>query len=271
MAVRLDKYLAHANMGTRSEVKKLIRSGRVFLNGMTAKKPEEKVFDDSEVVVDGEVISQKEYEYFMLNKPQGVVSATQDFAEKTVIDLITCPHSRELFPVGRLDKDTEGLLLLTNDGGLAHQILSPKRHVSKRYLVRVEGKVTEEDVALLENGIDIGDEKLTKPAIVANICFYDLSERKVEAVRNGLELTVTDEARRSLERTDTDIVQTSLELTITEGRYHQIKRMFAKIGKPVQYLKRFSMGSLELDHSLELGEFRPLTEEEVLCLKKEEF
>lgn len=245
MAVRLDKYLAHANRGTRSEVKRLIRSGRVFLNGMEAKKPEEKVFDDSEVVVDGEVVSQNKYEYFMLNKPPGVVSATQDITDRTVIDLITCPHSKELFPVGRLDKDTEGLLLLTNDGALAHWLLSPKKHVSKTYLVRAAGKVTKEDVALLENGMDIGDEKLTKPATVANMCFYGLSEQ------------------------GTDAVQTGLELTLTEGRYHQVKRMFAKIGKPVQYLKRLSMGSLVLDSSLALGEFRQLTEEEILCLKKE--
>ena len=270
MAVRLDKYLAHANMGTRSEVKKLIRSGRVFLNGVAAKKPEEKVFDGSEVVVDGEVISPKEYEYFMLNKPQGVVSATQDCADRTVVDLITCPHSRELFPVGRLDKDTEGLLLLTNDGTLAHQLLSPKKHVSKTYLVWVEGEVTQEDVALLENGIDIGDEKLTKPAVVANIYYYDLSEEKAEEVQTALELTVTNKAT-GLGQRAIESIQTSLELTITEGRYHQIKRMFAKIGKPVQYLKRLSMGSLKLDSSLELGEFRQLTEEEILHLKKEEY
>lgn len=243
MAVRLDKYLANAGMGTRSEVKKLIRSGRVFLDGVMVKRPEEKVCEDSGVVVDGKVVFQKEYEYFMLNKPSGVVSATQDSVDRTVVDLITCPHSKELFPVGRLDKDTEGLLLLTNDGALAHQLLSPKKHVSKTYLVWAKGRLTEADVVLLEKGMDIGDEKLTKPAAVAKMCFHD------EALEAGV------------------AVQTRLELTITEGRYHQIKRMFAKIGKPVQYLKRLSMGNLVLDSSLALGEFRKLTEKEICSLR----
>lgn len=237
MAMRLDKYLAQAGMGTRSEVKKMIRSGRVFLNGVAAGKPEEKVVDGSEVVVDGNVISWSEYDYFMLNKPAGVVSATQDSADKTVVDLITYPHSKELFPVGRLDKDTEGLLLLTNDGVLAHELLSPKKHVDKTYFVRVAGCVTEQDKAILENGMDIGDEKPTKSAKLEKISYVSA------------------------------LAQTSLEITITEGRYHQIKRMFAKVGKPVQYLKRLSMGSLVLDDSLAVGEFRELTEEEIGKLK----
>lgn len=245
MAVRLDKYLANAGVGTRSEVKKLIRSGRVFLNGVTVKRPEEKVFEDSRVVVDGSMVFQKGFEYFMLNKPSGVVSATQDSVDKTVVDLITCPHSRELFPVGRLDKDTEGLLLLTNDGALAHQLLSPRKHVSKTYLVWAEGRVTEADVELLEHGMDIGDEKLTRPAAVGNMSFHNMSFQGIAAI------------------------QTRLEFTITEGRYHQVKRMFAKIGKPVQYLKRLSMGSLVLDDTLAMGEFRELTEEEICSLKME--
>lgn len=237
--MRLDKYLAHAGLGTRSEVKKIIRSGRVLLNGVLAEKAEEKVLDSSVVIVDGVEISLETYEYFMLNKPTGVVSATQDQTDRTVVDLITCPHHKELFPVGRLDKDTEGLLLLTDNGALAHQPLSPAKHVSKTYLVYAEGKLTKGDVMLLENGVDIGDETLTRPAKAANLSYYEILGQEGKSV------------------------QTRLELTITEGRYHQIKRMFAKIGKPVQYLKRLSMGGLELDASLSPGEFRRLTEKEI--------
>ena len=237
--MRLDKYLAHAGMGTRSEVKKLIRSGRVLLNGVLAKKAEEKVSDSSVVIVDGAEISLEEYQYYMLNKPAGVVSATQDPMDRTVVDLITCLHHKELFPVGRLDKDTEGLLLLTDNGALAHQLLSPARHVSKTYLVYAEGELTKEDALLLENEMDIGDKMPTRPAKTANISYHEMSGKEGKSM------------------------QTRLELTITEGRYHQIKRMFAKIGKPVQYLKRLSMGSLELDASLSPGEFRRLTEEEI--------
>lgn len=247
--MRLDKYLAQAGIGTRSEVKKLIRSGRVTLDKETAKRPEDKVEDGMEVCVDGNVISWSEYEYFMLNKPAGVVSATQDNKDKTVLDLITCPHSKELFPVGRLDKDTEGLLLLTNDGALAHELLSPRKHVSKRYLVWVEGKVTKEAKALLETGIDIGDDKPTKPAVLEALQYFDVTGKAVD--ENSIEIT-----------------RTRLEIVITEGRYHQIKRMFAKTGNTVCYLKRLSMGSLVLDEALELGEFRELTEGELMSLKK---
>jgi 16S rRNA pseudouridine516 synthase len=239
MAMRLDKYLAQAGVGTRSEVKKLIRSGRVFLNGTAAGRPEEKVEDETEVWVDGTLISCAEYEYFMLNKPAGVVSATKDARDKTVVDLITVPHAKELFPVGRLDKDTEGLLLLTDDGALAHQLLSPRKHICKTYLVEVLGGVTAEDIALLENGMDIGDDKPTKPARLADITYFGSETAK----------------------------KTRLKITITEGRYHQIKRMFARVGKPVQYLKRLSMGSLLLDDSLALGAFRRLTKDEVERLK----
>lgn len=250
--MRLDKYLAQAGVGTRTEVKKLIRSGRVTVDGETVKKAEEKVENSSEICVDGTVIYWSEFEYFMLHKPQGVVSATQDDRDKTVVDLITCPHSKELFPVGRLDKDTEGLLLLTNDGVLAHELLSPKKHVSKRYQVWVEGKVTAEAKQLLETGIDIGDDTLTKPALLENLQYFDAFANPVFQ-----------------ESADTQIAQTRLEIVITEGRYHQIKRMFAKTGNPVQYLKRLSMGNLVLDASLEPGAFRRLETEEIEQLKKQ--
>lgn len=256
--MRLDKYLAQAGLGTRSEVKKLIRSGRVLLNGAVAKRPEDKVSDDSEIFVDGEVVVWSEYEYFMLNKPGGVVSATQDAKDKTVVELITCPHTKELFPVGRLDKDTEGLLLLTNDGALAHELLSPRKHVAKTYQVWVEGKITKEEQKLFAEGLDIGDEKKTKPAILENICYYD---------REGIFLGQMQESDILESCFENNLYQTRLEITITEGRYHQIKRMFAKIGKPVQYLKRVSMGSLILDETLSIGEYRKLTDKEIDSLK----
>lgn len=235
--MRLDKYLAQAGMGTRSEVKKWIRSGRVLLDGRVAKRPEEAVEEVTEVLLDGERVCYYEHEYFMLYKPAGVVSATRDRRERTVVELITCPHSRELFPVGRLDKDTEGLLILTNDGALAHDLLSPKKHVEKTYFVRVQGQVTQEDIELFAAGMDIGDEKPTKPARI-------FEQRTLNAGE-----------------------ETELKVTITEGRYHQIKRMFQKAGKPVRYLKRLSMGGLVLDDALEKGGFRRLTREEVEVLE----
>ena len=248
MAMRLDKYLAQAGTGTRSEVKKLIRQGRVFLDGVPAKRPEEKVGEDSEVEVDGVLVRFEEYEYFMLNKPAGVVTAVRDREQRTVLDLIDCPHNPELFPVGRLDKDTEGLLLLTNDGALAHGLLSPKKHVEKTYFVRVHGQVTEEDIRLFASGMDIGDEKLTKPAVLE--------------VLSCLENQGQDQADAPEGESVTEVF-----VTITEGRYHQVKRMFEKIGKPVMYLKRCSMGGLALDGSLALGEYRCLTEEEIEGLR----
>ncbi len=251
--MRLDKYLSQAGLGTRLEVKKLIRSGRVLLNGATAKKPEEKVEEGMEVLFDGNPVIWEEYEYFMLNKPAGVISATRDSRDRTVLDLLACVHSKEIFPVGRLDKDTEGLLLLTNDGILAHELLSPKKHVSKRYLVWVEGEITPNDRNLLEKGLDIGDKKLTIPAELSNINYY---------VEDGFRM------RRKEKDEEKPVVQTRLEISISEGRYHQVKRMFAAVGKPVQYLKRLSMGTLELDEALAPGEFRRLTEEEIKKLKK---
>lgn len=261
MAVRLDKYLAQAGFGTRSEVKKLIRSGRVLLNGKAAQRPEEKVPAECEISVDGKRAFWSEYEYFMLNKPKGVVSATRDAADKTVVDLITCPHTKELFPAGRLDKDTEGLLLLTNDGALAHELLSPGKHVAKTYQVWVEGAVTRKDQELFARGMDIGDEKKTKPAKLEDICYYDKEGNFLGELQEGAEgLPETTDGKKIF-------VQTRLNITITEGRYHQIKRMFAGIGKPVQYLKRISMGTLVLDETLASGEFRKLTEEEIASLK----
>lgn len=237
--MRLDKYLAGMSVGTRSEVRKIIKSGRVFVQKQPVLRPEYQVGESDVVELDGERIVYTEYEYFMMNKPQGRVCATSDSREATVVELLHGTAQKDLFPVGRLDKDTEGLLLLTNDGELAHRLLSPARHVWKKYLVQAEGQVNTEDVRQLEAGVDIGEEKLTLPARV-----------NLLSVEEGGQTTW-------------------LEISIREGRYHQIKRMMAKVGKRVLYLKRLSMGSLQLDESLQAGEYRALTEQEVQELRQE--
>lgn len=228
--IRLDKYLADMNLGTRAQVKEYIKKGKVQINGQVQKKPEIKVnIYQDEIMVDGKRVKYISYEYYMLHKPKGVVSATQDKRDKTVIDLIFGKNRKDLFPVGRLDKDTEGLLLITNDGELAHRLLSPKKHVEKTYFAQIQGVVTEEDIKKFKEGIDIGEEKPTLPA-------------KLSVLKMG---TISE-----------------IEVTIVEGKFHQVKRMFAAIGKPVLYLKRLSMGALVLDESLKKGEYRPLTEQE---------
>lgn len=234
--IRLDKYLADAGQGTRSQVKNLIRAGCVSINGEPVKKGDIKLDADNDVVeLAGKRVVRFEYEYYMLNKPAGVVSATSDNRDKTVIELITEDKRRDLFPVGRLDKDTEGLLIITNDGILANNLLAHGKHVSKKYYARVQGKVTEDTVRLFESGLDIGDERITAPA----------------------ELEIMDEGNES-----------SVNITITEGRYHQIKRMFQAVGMEVLYLKRLSMGNIELDDSLKCGDYRRLTDEEIRMLKE---
>ena len=233
--LRLDKYLSDMEIGTRSEIKLWIRKGRVQVNSITCKKPEEKVnTDKDEVTFDGQIIYYEKYIYFMLNKPAGVVSATEDKQDKTVIDLIETAKRKDLFPVGRLDKDTEGFLLITNDGNLTHRLLSPKKEVNKVYYARINKKVTEADVADFLAGISIGDEKPCLPAKLDIIVSDDISE---------------------------------INLTICEGRYHQVKRMFEAVGKEVLYLKRISMGGLALDPYLKPGDYRRLTIDEVDYLK----
>ena len=233
--IRLDKFLADMGLGTRSEVKKEIHKGQVRVNGIPEKSPEYKLDIQKDLVeINGRQISYAQHEYYMLNKPAGVVSATEDKRDTTVLDLIQEKQRKDLFPVGRLDKDTEGLLLITNDGSLAHQLLSPKKHVKKTYFVRIEKPVSPEDVKMLEDGLDIGEEKKTLPAEISH-----LSPGK-----------------------------TSLCLTIKEGKFHQIKRMFQAVDNKVLYLKRLSMGSLMLDENLAPGEYRPLTEEEIERLKE---
>lgn len=223
--------------GTRSEVKKLVRAGRVTINGAVAEKPEQKVDPETDTVcLDGEALLYVAYEYYLFHKPAGCVSATEDKIHKTVMDYLTDTLRDDLFPVGRLDIDTEGLLLITNDGALAHELLSPAHHVKKTYYARVAGRVTEEDTRLFQQGVDIGEEKLTKPA----------------------ELVILTSGEES-----------EIELTITEGKFHQVKRMFQAVGKEVVYLKRLSMGPLTLPETLLPGEYRALTQEELMLLQKE--
>ncbi len=232
--IRLDKYLADMGIGTRQEVKKYIRQGRVRIDGFVVKKAETKVDAGStRVAFDGEALEYAAYEYYMLYKPAGVVSATEDGRDRTVVELIESKRRKDLFPVGRLDKDTEGLLLITNDGALAHRLLSPKKHVDKVYYVKVRGIVTEEDICHFKSGVNIGTEEReewTLPAELTLITRGEISE---------------------------------VRLTIQEGKYHQVKRMFQSVGKTVVFLKRERMGGLILDETLLPGQYRHLTEEEL--------
>ena len=231
---RLDKFLAEMGLGTRSQVKQYVKKGQVVVNGMPQLKPEYKIEPGVDTVIfQGREIGYAAYEYYMLYKPAGCVSASRDSREKTVVDLISDRKRKDLFPVGRLDKDTEGLLLIINDGPLAHDLLSPKKHVDKTYYAELQRPVTEEEKYRLEQGISIGDETLTLPA---KLSFPEESRQKVL-------------------------------LTIREGRYHQVKRMFEACQNQVLYLKRISMGSLILDPELKKGEYRALSAEEVERLK----
>lgn len=242
--IRLDKFLADAQLGTRSEVKQLLKKGLITVNGEIIKKPEIKIDPANDrVCFDKRIISPEKEVYYMLNKPAGVISATEDRRERTVLDLLQKEDRRpDLFPVGRLDKDTVGLLLITNDGPLSHRLLSPRRHVDKTYLVRVEGAITQETITAFEKGLDIGDEKPTLPA-------------RLEPV--------------SMQTSDSTPLQPCCQAraTIHEGRFHQIKRMFHAVGCEVIYLKRLSMGPLILDEDLPEGSYRPLTAEEIELLR----
>ena len=236
--MRLDKYLAEIGVGTRQEVKKQIRQGKAAVNGTVVKAADTEIDETcDEVTICGRNISYVSYEYYMLNKPAGVVSATEDRRDTTVIDLIKEKKRKDLFPVGRLDKDTEGLLLITNDGDLAHRLLAPKKHVDKVYYAKIDGMVTEEDVKRFAEGIDIGaeEEEMTRPA-------------KLDIMKSAEE--------------------SEIRLTIHEGKFHQVKRMFLAVGKEVTYLKRERMGTLCLDENLKPGEYRLLTEEEIENVRK---
>lgn len=233
--MRLDKFLTELGVGTRSEVKKILKTGQITVNGIPVKKPEEKIDEAKDIVAyQGRVLAYRKFEYYLFHKPAGCVTAVTDEQHKTVMDYMKDLTRKDLNPVGRLDIDTEGLLLITNDGMLSHELLSPAKHVPKTYYARIEGSVTKGDVNRFAEGVDIGEKKMTKPA----------------------ELTILA----------SDVVS-EIELTISEGKFHQVKRMFEAVGKKVIYLKRISMGSLILDKDLKPGEYRPLTEEEVNQLK----
>ncbi len=247
--MRLDKYLAEMGKGTRSQLKQDLKRGLVTVNGQVEKSADRKVDPAVDrVTYGGEDVSYVAYEYYMLHKPAGCISATEDRREQTVLDLIADRSRDDLFPVGRLDKDTEGLLLITNDGDLAHRLLHPKKHVDKTYFARIRGAATPEMVEAFSQGLDIGDDKPTLPA-------------KLEILSVGGTFAVPN--------VDGDVVEveaSEVKVTIREGRFHQIKRMMEAVGSEVLYLKRLTMGPLVLDKELALGEYRPLTEEEKRAL-----
>ncbi|MCK6205173.1 rRNA pseudouridine synthase [Bacillus infantis] len=237
--MRIDKVLANLGYGSRKEVKKLLKDGSVTVNDEKIKDAKQHVDPEKDLIrINGETVEYREFIYLMMNKPPGVISATEDNRDETVIDLLEAEDLIfEPFPVGRLDKDTEGLLLITNDGQLAHRLLSPKKHVPKTYFAVIDQEVTEEDVTAFRKGVILDDGYATKPG----------------------ELNILKSGERS-----------DIELTITEGKFHQVKRMFEAVGKKVVYLQRFSMGPLRLDETLELGEYRELTEEELQSLMEYE-
>ncbi len=231
--MRLDKYLADMQKGTRSQIKTYIKKGRIKVGDIVVTSPDFKIEPGNDLVLmDNIPVEYVFFEYYMLNKPSGVVTATTDKKEKTVLNLIQSKRS-DLFPVGRLDKDTEGLLLITNDGQLAHKILSPKNHIDKTYYTQVKGQLDENIATLFLKGLQVGDDFCALPA--------------------KLEVLSYDKEKDS----------TTAYITIQEGKFHQIKRMFAAVGSEVLYLKRVSMGNLKLDTNLKLGEYRSLTSSEI--------
>jgi 16S rRNA pseudouridine516 synthase len=229
--MRIDKFLADNSIGTRKEIKAFIKAGRVFANGEAVTDPGMHIDPSAdEISFDGHIIEYERFHYYMLNKPAGTVSSTKEGASVTVVELLAEEGVKNLSPVGRLDKDTEGLLILTDDGELLHDLISPKKHVGKEYLVITEKPVSEDDMKKLEAGVDIGDDKPTLPA-------------KAELKDDGL------------------------HLTITEGRFHQVTRMLEAVGNKVIYLKRLRMGELVLDPVLKEGEYRKLSEAELALIK----
>ena len=232
--MRLDKFLCEMGVGTRSEVKAYLKKGQVTVNGESIKKPEVKIDENKDTICfQGLPLVYEAVQYFLLNKPADCVTATRDNLSETVMSFLPDNRRDDLFPVGRLDKDTEGLLLITNDGQLAHELLSPRKHVDKTYFAVIDGEVREEHKQLFQDGLDIGDEDLTMPA-------------KLEILKSG--------------------EVSEIELTIQEGRFHQVKRMFEAIGTKVTYLKRIFMGPLVLG-DLQPGEVRILTDSELDALR----
>ncbi|MBZ2099771.1 rRNA pseudouridine synthase [Streptococcus mitis] len=235
--MRLDKFLVACAVGSRTEVKNMLKSGRVTVNGKKEKSAKLQIDEErDEIRFDGQVLEYEEFVYYMMNKPKGVISATEDPKHRTVLDLLDdIARSKEVFPVGRLDIDTHGLLLLTNDGKLAHALLSPKRHVNKTYLVQVKGIMTQGDVDIFAEGIPLKD--------------FTCQPAKLEIMS-----------------VDSEKNQSQIRVTIAEGKFHQVKRMVAYCGKEVVDLQRLTMGTLILDENLQRGEWRRLTKEELEAL-----
>lgn len=238
MTLRLDRFLSENTAYSRKELKQMISKGRVLVNASVVKSPDTRITDTDEVLLDGQKVTAVGFVYLLLNKPQGVVSATED-RERTVIDLVKADEEfkplaevTELFPVGRLDKDTEGLLILTNDGDFAHEVLSPNRHVPKTYYAECEGTLSDTAVAEFKNGIPVGEEYIAKPA--------------------GLEILFDDHK------------SCKLKVTLTEGRFHQVKRMCHEVGVEVTFLKRISFGRLELPSELPVGSIMRVSKEDII-------
>lgn len=243
--MRIDKYLADCGIGTRSEVKKYIKAKQITVNGTVALKPETKIDENADVICfKGQPITYEKYVYYLFHKPAGCVTAKQDNVHQTIMDYFPEDiRAKDIAPVGRLDLDTEGLLLLTNDGPLTHHLLSPTHHIPKTYYAILDKEVPEEAIERFKEGVDIGDDKPTLPA--------ELVILPTRTVSNG-----------EIEGTEADKPVYSAQLTIHEGRFHQVKRMFEAVGCTVIYLKRLSMGSLVLG-DLPKGEYRKLSEDEV--------
>lgn len=281
--MRLDKFLADMGVGSRSDLKKAIRKSLVTVNGAVEKDPGAQVSAEDHICFDGAEIRYAEQQYYMLHKPAGVLSASEDRRQTTVVDLINLNDElvrKDLFPVGRLDKDTEGLLIITNDGPLAHQLLVPKHHIDKTYYAIVTGTITEDDQRAFTRGIRY-DEKLT--ALPATLRVLSTG-KTVADLRRELGFTTTSErllrtrlagpafigAEEPADITD-DTLVSEVEITIQEGKFHQIKKMVKALpgGKEILYLRRTTMGALQLDPTLAPGEFRKLSESEVRILKDE--
>ncbi len=270
--LRLDKYLADMKAGSRSEVRLMIQRGRVEVNGISVRDAGFKAGPADRVTLDGRELSYTSREYIMLNKPAGVLSATADRKQRTVLDLIPDAKRRDLFPVGRLDKDTEGLLLIINDGALAHRLLSPRKHVEKVYYARVLGEVTNREKELFAAGIMLGDDFRAMPARLEILSVRTAKTGSgISAEENPEKAgsSVPEKAQGSAsEKPACRRTESEIRLAIQEGKFHQVKRMFEAVGMKVLYLKRLSIGSLVLDDGLAPGEYRRLTEQELECLRE---
>ncbi|MBF1337260.1 MAG: rRNA pseudouridine synthase [Leptotrichia sp.] len=247
--MRLDRFLANSGVGTRKEVKDILKKRKIKVNDVIMLDGSVHVNENEDIVkYNDEVINYRPFVYIMMNKPDGVISATEDKGHKTVIDLLGNNYrTYSLFPVGRLDIDTEGLLILTNDGILAHNLLAPNKHVDKKYYVELRDPVTEEAAKKLESGIELEVDFVTKNS-------------KVEVIENSEEPINKKTGERN---------PSKAYITISEGKYHQVKRMFKAVNNKVKYLKRIQMGNLVLDENLKIGEYRELTEKELKILKNE--